>query len=355
VDIMEKKQERAGLAKTARTLLTLAEEGKRSLSAQEEEQFDRLMAQCDGIDAMIEREEKIRAQERKIAEGTEGKADDGTGTRGGGKGGAPGDRSKGAEGELEIEAFRAFVRGGQRGLSAEHARALNMGVDAEGGYTLAPQQWVNQLIKFVDDQVLFRGLANTMTLSEGESLGVPTLDNDLNDWDWTSEVATGTQDDSIRFGKREFRPNPLAKRVKISDTLIRRSAMNPEQIVRDRMGYKLGVTQERAFMIGDGNKKPLGVFTASTDGISTGRDVTFGAAGAIPLTPRAVAVAPRHPARDPQAQGQQRRVPVAAGPAGRPAGHHPRGALPGVGVRAEHRHLGQLRRSARRLLVLLDR
>lgn len=284
MDIMEKKQERAGLAKKARTLLDLAEEGNRSLSAEEEQQFDRLMKQCDDIDSAIEREETLRKQERKIAEGADVKPDDGTGTRGGGNGGGPGDRSKTADGELELAAFRSFIRGGQRGLSAEHARALNMGVDAEGGYLVAPQQWVNQLIKFVDDQVLFRGLATVSTLTDGESLGAPSLDNDLNDWEWTSEVRTGSQDDSLRVGKREFRPNPLAKRVKISDTLIRRAAMNPEQLVRDRMGYKLGVTQERAFMVGDGNKKPLGVFTASSDGISTARDVTFGSGGTIPLT-----------------------------------------------------------------------
>ena len=37
-----------------------------------------------------------------------------------------------------------------------------------------------------------------------------------------------------------------------------------------------GEVQEENFMTGDGAKKPLGVFTASADGISTARDIAFG-------------------------------------------------------------------------------
>ncbi len=285
MDVMEKKQERAGLAKKARTLLDLAEEGKRSLSAEESEQFDRLMKQCDDIDAAVEREEKLRERERRIAGGTPPGADDGNGNSGGGNGGAPGDRATKDDAQRQAAAWRAYLLNGRQALDGEHARALNMGSDPEGGYLVAPQQWVQQLIKAVDDAVLLRGLATVYTLNEGESLGVPSLDNDLDDAEWTPELGTGSQDDSIRFGKREFRPNAVAKRVKISRKLLRAAAMNPEALVRDRMAYKFGVTAEKAYMVGDGNKKPLGLFTASTDGISINRDVAFGAAGAIPLTP----------------------------------------------------------------------
>ncbi|CAM5626817.1 hypothetical protein SMICM304S_06794 [Streptomyces microflavus] len=44
----------------------------------------------------------------------------------------------------------------------------------------------------------------------------PDEDIDLDDADWTSELETGNQDDGIRFGKRELRPHPLAKRVKLA-------------------------------------------------------------------------------------------------------------------------------------------
>jgi HK97 family phage major capsid protein len=40
------------------------------------------------------------------------------------------------------------------------------------------------------------------------------------------------------------------------------------------LGYKFGVTEEKAFLTGNGTGQPLGVFTASASGISTARDVT---------------------------------------------------------------------------------
>ena len=48
--------------------------------------------------------------------------------------------------------------------------------------------------------------------------------------------------------------------------------MSPDTLVRERLQYKFGITEEKAFMTGNGSQKPLGLFTASADGISTDRD-----------------------------------------------------------------------------------
>jgi HK97 family phage major capsid protein len=259
VDINAMRQERAKLAKQARGILDVAQAATRSMTGEEEAEFDRLMEQADKIEAAVEREERARALEKRIADVNPPKDDS-----------APG--AGGDQAARQAAAWRTYLRDGRAGLTSDHARDLNMGADPEGGYLVAPQQWVEQLIKELDDAVPLRGLATVMTLTTGESLGVPTLDTDLNDADWTSEVATGSQDDALRFGARELRPHPLAKRVKISRTLLRRATLSPETIVRERLAYKFGVTTEKAFMTGDGNQKPLGLFTASTQGISTARD-----------------------------------------------------------------------------------
>jgi len=78
------------------------------------------------------------------------------------------------------------------------------------------------------------------------------------------------------FGKRELSPHPLAKYIKVSRKLLRTSAFDIEGLVRDRLAYKHAVPQENAFLNGSGSGQPLGVFTASNDGISTGRDVSTG-------------------------------------------------------------------------------
>jgi HK97 family phage major capsid protein len=80
----------------------------------------------------------------------------------------------------------------------------------------------------------------------------------------------------MAFGKREFACNPFAKRIKISKSLIGKSALPIEDIVRQRLAYKFGITEEKAYMTGNGTGKPLGIFVASSDGIPTSRDVSDG-------------------------------------------------------------------------------
>ena len=106
-------------------------------------------------------------------------------------------------------------------------------------------------------------------------MGVPTLDTDPADADWTSELATGSEDSDMAFGKRSLTPHPLAKRIKVSRKLIR-AVPSSEGLVRTRLAYKFGISQEKGFLTGTGAGQPLGVFTASSDGISTSRDVSTG-------------------------------------------------------------------------------
>ncbi|GGM14246.1 phage major capsid protein [Micromonospora yangpuensis] len=272
MDINARKKQRASLAKKARDILDAAQaDGGRRLSGEESETFDRLMADVDGHDQDIAREEQLRAKERRIDDGPEDQpARENNGPD-----------ASGASGDGErMAAFRQYLIGGRASLNPDQARTLQAGSDPEGGYLVAPQRWVSELLKGLDDEVFLRSWATVEQLTEAASLGVPTLETDLNDAEWTTELATGSQDDSLRLGKRELTPNPLAKRVKVSRKLLRLTSGRAESIVRDRLRYKFAVSTEKAYMTGDGNKKPLGVFTASTMGISTGRDVTVGSIAA---------------------------------------------------------------------------
>ncbi len=274
MDLNATKQERAALAKQARDILNLAEsEGGRDLTPEETQNFDRLMSDCDTRDAAIAREEKMRAKERRV----DGDPARDTDPEHNGP-------DSGRNTKAQMDAFRAYIKGGRSSLTPEQARTLVAGSDPEGGYLVAPQQFVQDLIQRLDDDVPLRALATVHTLTTADSLGVPTLDTDMNDAEWTSEIGTGSQDDALRLGKRELKPHPLAKRTKVSRKLLRLTAGRAEDLVRERLGYKFAVSQEKAFMVGHGNEQPLGVFTTSVHGITASRDVTFGAAGAIPLT-----------------------------------------------------------------------
>lgn len=177
-------------------------------------------------------------------------------------------------------AFNQFLRLGPSGLNGDEIRALSAGVGSQGGFTVVPEQFASDLIRFLDDDVVIRGLATTMPVMGAASLGVPSLESDIADADWTSELAIGSEDNSMAFGKRKLVPSPLAKLIKVSNDLLRATAgagaLNVEMIVRQRLGYKFGISQEKGFLLGNGTNQPLGLFVASNDGIPTSRDISSG-------------------------------------------------------------------------------
>ena len=162
-----------------------------------------------------------------------------------------------------------------RNIGPEEMRALQVDLDTAGGYLRPPEEFMDQLIKNIDDRTYIRQWATTFTVTGADSLGVPTLENDPSDADWTSELATGNEDTAMSFGKRSLHPHPLAKRIKLSKKLLR-AVPNAEGFVRGRLSYKFGITFEKAGLLGTGTGQPLGLFVASSDGISTGRDISTG-------------------------------------------------------------------------------
>jgi len=173
--------------------------------------------------------------------------------------------------------FRRFLASG-RATQRLHLdeRALQMDSDTAGGFITGPIQFQTTLIKALDNDVFMRQKATMFTVTTGDGLGAPSLDNDPGDPTWTAEIGTGSEDSDMSFGKRELKPHPLARRVKVSKTLLRRSIMPVDQIVRERLRYKFNVVMENNYLNGTGALSPLGVFTASDDGIGTARDVSTG-------------------------------------------------------------------------------
>ncbi len=193
----------------------------------------------------------------------------------------------GKDGEISDEATRKghdawnrFLKGGRMSLSEQHlasiagvtsTKAYQADDPAGGGFLVMPQQMATEMLTLMKDLVFMRRLARTFSLVRAESLGVPSIDTDPSDADWTTELGTGSEESTMAFGKRELRPHPVAKRIKLSNKLIRQ-VPNAETVVQDRLGYKFQITEEKAFLTGSGANQPLGVFTASNNGISTSRD-----------------------------------------------------------------------------------
>jgi HK97 family phage major capsid protein len=261
--LKELREKRGKLVHDMRAITDAGTNEKRDLTDDEVRNHSTLFDEIEKLGGQITAEERSVEAGRLIADRQEDRQED----RGAAK----------TEAELRMVGFRSYLSSGRiDGEGAEEYRAFQAGSDTEGGFLIAPEQFVQQMIQAVDNAVFIRGLATKFQVGQASSLGVPTLDTDAEDTDWTTELLTGNEEDSIRFGKRNLHPHPMAKRVKISNDLIRKAIMPVEQIIIDRMSYKVGVTQEKAFLTGNGAQQPLGVFTASANGISTGRDVSTG-------------------------------------------------------------------------------
>lgn len=267
--VNELTEKRMGAINEMRGILDRAEAEKRvGLNTEEEAKYETLSKEINDLGKAIERQQRadeLEAETRQIPFSektvipTKGDADSGSYRAG--------DKYK--------KEFREFIKYGQEALSPE-TRALSAGVLTEGGALIPPEEFVATLLKKVDDSVYLRGLATVQKLNKSVSLGAPTLENDPADADWTTELGTGSEDSTMSFGKRSLTPHPLAKRIKESATLLRNSALPIETIIAQRLGYKFAITEEKAFLTGNGAAKPLGLFTASTQGISTARDVQTG-------------------------------------------------------------------------------
>lgn len=303
--LIELRQERAKLVQQARDIYDKAEREKREMTAAEQEQFDGFMKasdakrdEADPLEKQEERKSKLDASTRELEK------------RDGARIGNANDPENPTErkerrtyefrkldrkegitrkaisidgvraSEKYEQAFRMYLGsdGQQLRVAESELRSMQMDLNTAGGFLVPPLQFVADLIAVVDDLVWIRQRATKYTVTSAVSMGVPTRDSDVDDTDWTVELAVGNESAGPTIGRRDFTPHPLAKLIKLSNKLIRASAVDPEALVIDRLAYKFGIVQEKAFLTGDGVQKPLGLFTAHANGISTARDKQTGSA-----------------------------------------------------------------------------
>lgn len=165
------------------------------------------------------------------------------------------------------EAFRAYLNGGQ------FDAALQTDIADQGGY-LAPPQFVAELVKELDNSFWFRQLARVLPPTTAPKVTMPRRSARMSAFVWGSELATPTADTAYRLGTYSLTPHYQSGEVEVSNDLISAGSLNVESIVRQEILFNATDLEENAFFTGDGDKKPLGVFTASADGIASSRDTT---------------------------------------------------------------------------------
>lgn len=182
------------------------------------------------------------------------------------------------------EAFSQFLRTGHGrspllepgpgGIKGSQAIQSDNGPQA--GFLITSEQFAAGILKEVDDLLFIRQWAKIHTVRESGSLGIVSRDARVNTFDWSSELTTSAEDTNLKYGRRVLTPHHLTGSILVSRDLVRRTMGGAEAEVRSELARDAGESMEDAYLTGDGQNKPLGVFTASDNGIPTSRDVITG-------------------------------------------------------------------------------
>jgi HK97 family phage major capsid protein len=176
----------------------------------------------------------------------------------------------------EIRTLFAKALSGEMKHMDAYQNALSLGTDETAGYLTAPVQFVQELIKGLDNILFMRQISTIVgPIGAAQSLGYPFMKTEATDASWTAEVDPAAEETTLDFGRREFKPYKLAKLIKVSNTLVSHAPM-AEGVVKSAIESKISTAQENGYMNGNGSSQPLGIFFAHNDGIPTTRDVSTG-------------------------------------------------------------------------------
>ncbi len=247
--VFEMKQERANLTASIREMIDKFE-GK-EMGAEDTAILKKMEADFDSLNNKILTEE--RQLERERAMGETGKPD--------------------STPSNDVRNMFSAALSGDPNKVAAFQNAIDLGTNATAGFLTAPVDFVEELIKGLDADLFMRRIGTVVgPIGQGQTLGYPAMTADVDDFSWLGEVVAAVEDTGLTFARREFKPNRMNKLLKVSKSLVAHANM-ADGVVKDRLQYKLGATAEKAYMTGDGSAKPLGVFTANANGITTARDV----------------------------------------------------------------------------------
>ena len=274
------RETRAGLVKKSQGLVDRAATENREMSAEEVQQFEAYMADVDDLKKRIDRIEKLE----NIASELEDPAE----RSGRNIGQMHGVRGHDGASALARGDFRHWLRTGEvRGdFRNEQARGLRVPRHHHGDRRQGrlSHRTGDDLLRYRQGRRgpgLHASAGDHHAGDRRKEAGHPKALARMADADWTTEVAAVTEDTTGAYGRRDLEPYLLTKLAKVSMRTLNLAA-DSETEVTDELAYKFGVTEEKAYLTGNGSNKPLGVFTADANGISTARDVT--AAGTATLT-----------------------------------------------------------------------
>lgn len=159
-------------------------------------------------------------------------------------------------------AFAKFIRkGDETGLAELERKAMQTGVDADGGFAV-PEELNTDILSALRDEVVMRQECTVMTV------GTPDWKKLTNKGGiasgWVGEADERTETGTPKLGVispvwGEIYGNPYATQTMLDDAFF-----NVESFIVNELSQEFAEKEEEAFTLGDGNKKPKGFLAYET-------------------------------------------------------------------------------------------
>lgn len=248
----ELREKRLKLINEAREILDKAEEENRGLTAEEEQKYDKLMADVDALAKDIERIERMEELEKEMRASDKKPFKPQIDNR----------NSNPIEAEYR-DVFWKVIRHSINSLDPNELRSLKVGTNADGGY-LVPTEFEKQIIQALEEQNVMRRLAKVITTSSDRQIPVVASHGSAV---WLGEEAAFTESDE-QFSQVTLSAYKLGTLIKVSEELLNDSAFDLSAYIANEFARRIGVAEEAAFVAGDGTGKPTGVINSADVGVT---------------------------------------------------------------------------------------
>jgi HK97 family phage major capsid protein len=263
--ILELREKRAKLWESAKAFLDARRDEKGLVSAEDTATYERMEQDVVDLGKEIDRLEKQAVLDLELSKPTStplsNKPNNGMG-----------ETKEGRASDEYKKAFWNVMR--TKNPKSEVFNSLSIGDDTEGGY-LVPDEFERTLIQTLEEENIFRKLAKVIQTSSGDKK-IPVVVT-KGTASWLDEGEEYEESDSV-FGQTSIGAYKLGTMIKVSDELLNDSIFNIESYIATEFARRIGAKEEEAFLIGDDEGKPTGIFNA-TGGAELG--ITAGSATAI--------------------------------------------------------------------------
>jgi HK97 family phage major capsid protein len=187
-----------------------------------------------------------------------------------------------------LDAYRAanltYMRKGMDGLAPDEKKALSVGGDATGGYVVQPDM-SGRIVTKVDETSPMRAFASVQVIGTDALEGL--FDLERAGAVWVGETGARNQTSTPNLGKWRIPVHELSAMPAATQKILDDAAINLETWLADKVALEFSLSENAAFVNGNGVDKPRGFLTydAGTTLPGTIQQLPTGASGAFAAAP----------------------------------------------------------------------